>query len=61
MIRAFFELWLVITACVFGWMWLAPKEEKILAKVWIRRAAISGVVALSAIGGLLLLNNISGV
>lgn len=61
MIRAFFILWFLLTAAWFAWMWLAGKEEKTLVKVWAKRAALSAIVSIACIGGLLLFNNISGV
>lgn len=61
MIGRFFLFWLILTAIAFAWAWIAKSEEKKVARFWIKRAAISAVVALVLIGAALTLNNISGV
>ena len=61
MIRTFFVLWFFLTVIAFGWAWIMRHEDRKLAKFWLKRAAISAVIALVVIGVGLTLNNISGV
>lgn len=61
MISKFFMLWLVVTAVAFVWAWIFSKEQKTVAKFWLKKAAFSAAIALALIGAALILNNISGV
>lgn len=61
MIRGFMFLWVGVTALVFVWTYLLSKKDKRYGKNYLKKFAVSFIIALFVIVPFFFLNNISGV